>query len=100
PPGHGLEVPVVELREVEGACRYGFAGGEDVRGHALGERGQVAGEAMPAGDLERDHGHLDEVLRRLEGPFDAADVQDVDLGGAEIGGPGDRDTVHDPAVDE
>ena len=64
------------------------------------QRREVAEEAVPARDLERDQRDLPRPARRLQRPVEAADVHDEDPRRAQLDGAVDRDRVDDPAVDE
>src|ERR671923_24875 len=87
-------VPISSSELPGPACR------QHVRDDARRQRREVAREAVPARDLERDDADLQRVAGRLERPFDAPDVQHVDLARAELHCAGDRDRVDDAAVHE
>src|SRR6185503_9999592 len=74
------------------------AGREDVHLDVVGRGGEVAGEAVPAGDLERDDADLPRVARRDEGLLDAPDLQHEHPPRAELDGPAERDAVHEASV--
>ena len=93
--------PAVDRREVAVAQRLpavpprggAVARGQDVHLDVVGHGAQVAGEPVPAGDLERDDRHLPRIARRVEGLLDAPDLQDEHPPGAELDGPPERDAV-------
>ena len=74
--------------------------GQDVDAHAGRHGGHVPGEAVPAGDLERDRGDLPRAPRHRERPLDPADLDHVDRGRAVLDRSADRDRVHQAAVEE
>src|SRR5262249_18460715 len=61
---------------------------------------ELADEAMPAADLERDQAHVSQTSRHLERLVDPARMEDVDLAGAELDRAVDRDAVDDASVNE
>ena len=71
---------------------------QHVRLDARRQLGELAVEAVPAGDLEGDPGDLPRPLRHGERPVDPADLEHEDPGGAELHRTPERDRVHDAAV--
>ena len=65
----------------------------------VGQRGHLAVEAVPAGDLEGHPGDLPRLAWEAQRPVDAADLEHEDPVGAALDGPADRDRVHDAAVE-
>ena len=77
----------------------GLAGGHHVHLDAVGQRGEVAEEAVPARSRTRP-GRPPTASAAPPCTVDAADVHDVDRLRAEGDGAPDRDAVDDPAVEE
>ena len=90
------EVTVPEERVV---ARGRAAGRQHVGDDAVGHLGQLAGEPVPARDLERHAGDLPRPPGHGERTVDAADLEDVDHVGAEGDGAAERDRVDDATVE-
>ena len=60
---------------------------------------ELAVETVSTSDLERHHGNVPRMSGRLEWIINVAHVEDVDLLRSELDRSGDRDRVHDAAVD-
>jgi hypothetical protein len=99
PGAHTGEVAVAEAAEVAGRGRGLLARRQDVQRDVRREGGQIGGEAVPPGDLERDRRDLPRPGRRAQGAVDAPDVQHVDRLRPEGHGPADGDAVDEPAVE-
>ena len=68
--------------------------------YIVGQRGKLAGEPVPPGDLERHLRHLPRPARHGQRALDPADLQHEDQLGADPDRLADRDRVDDAAVDE
>ena len=98
PFAHVGEVPVPQLAQVV-EPRPSATRGQDVDVHFVRQVGHRRGEALAAGDLEGHHRHLMGPLRSLQRFLDAANLQHVDLLGAQVQRPLHRDRVHDAAIE-